>query len=222
MCRAVTGDARVTRKLYTDSDLAVVVFRRALLLTSIDPGAMRGDLADRLLPIELSPPDPKGRRSEEWLERKLKPIIPEVMGGLLDLTVQVLANPVEVEELPRMADAARVMAAVDAQRGTNSLGAFLEVRKGLNDTVFESDPVAAAVDALLHEESGRWKGTATDLLRDLERHGGYKSKSWPRSARSLSQRLTRLAPALRESRGIEMVRHDNARPRQIELRERQE
>ena len=36
-CKAVTGDAFVKRKLYTDGDLAVLAFRRVILLTSIDP-----------------------------------------------------------------------------------------------------------------------------------------------------------------------------------------
>ena len=39
LCRAVTGDGVVKRKLYSDADLAVLAFRRVVILTSIDAGA---------------------------------------------------------------------------------------------------------------------------------------------------------------------------------------
>src|SRR5687767_7851313 len=53
LCRAATGDGDVGRALYTDSDLAVFAFRRCIILNGIDVGALRGDLADRTLPINL-------------------------------------------------------------------------------------------------------------------------------------------------------------------------
>ena len=49
----MTGDGLVRRKLYTDSDLAVLAFKRCIVLTSIDHGALRGDLGDRLLLVDL-------------------------------------------------------------------------------------------------------------------------------------------------------------------------
>ena len=45
-CRE-TGDALVRRKLYTDSDLSVVRYRRVLIVNGIDIGAIRGDPAER-------------------------------------------------------------------------------------------------------------------------------------------------------------------------------
>ncbi len=56
MCRAVTGEGDVRRRLYTDGDLAVFSFRRCLLINGIDLGAIRGDLAERLVPINLHHP----------------------------------------------------------------------------------------------------------------------------------------------------------------------
>ena len=46
-CRASTGDALVRRKLYSDSELAVLTYRRAIILNGVDLGALRGDLGDR-------------------------------------------------------------------------------------------------------------------------------------------------------------------------------
>jgi hypothetical protein len=45
----------VRRQLYSDADLIVYSFRRAVIVTSIDLGAAKGDFGDRLLPINLDP-----------------------------------------------------------------------------------------------------------------------------------------------------------------------
>ena len=55
LCKAVTGDAFVRRRLFADDALAVDALHRVVALTSIDAGALRGDLADRLLALELEP-----------------------------------------------------------------------------------------------------------------------------------------------------------------------
>ena len=52
LCRAVTGDAWLRRRLYTDGELVVMSFRRVVLLTSIDAGALKGDLGDRVLLVD--------------------------------------------------------------------------------------------------------------------------------------------------------------------------
>ncbi len=41
------------RRLYENDDLTVRKFRRLVALTSIDPGALRGDLADRIVLFDL-------------------------------------------------------------------------------------------------------------------------------------------------------------------------
>ena len=53
LCRAATGEGDVRRALYTDGGLAVFAFRRVLLLNGIDVGALRGDLADRAIVVNL-------------------------------------------------------------------------------------------------------------------------------------------------------------------------
>jgi len=41
------------RELYTNSDVAVLAFRRVIASTGIDPGLLAADLADRMLTMEL-------------------------------------------------------------------------------------------------------------------------------------------------------------------------
>ena len=54
LCKAVTGDGIVERALYTDDDINVITFRRCIALTTIDAGRLAGDLAERLLTVELA------------------------------------------------------------------------------------------------------------------------------------------------------------------------
>ena len=64
LCRAVTGDGIVDRALYSDDDVVVLEFRRVLAMTTIDAGALAGDLAERLLTIELHTIPDRERREE--------------------------------------------------------------------------------------------------------------------------------------------------------------
>jgi len=201
MCRAVTGDGVLTRRLYTDSDIAVLSFRRALLLTSIDLGALRGDLADRLLTVELERIPAAARRTDGELRRAFEEAHPRILGALLDLLAQVLAALPEARaaltERPRMADFAEVLAALDLVTGENTTTAYIEAGTRLAADVVEGDPVAAAVRALMSVRQ-EWKGSAAELLDLLEQDDDHRRpRDWPASARALAGRLLRSAPALR-------------------------
>src|SRR5262249_40117998 len=63
LCRASTGDGWVDRALYTNAELTVLRFQRVVALTSIDPGALRGDLGDRIVMADLLRIEPEARRS---------------------------------------------------------------------------------------------------------------------------------------------------------------
>ena len=63
MCCIVTGAESVKRALFTDGDVFRVGYRRPLLLTGIDVGVIRPDLAERLLPLRLERPARPAHRS---------------------------------------------------------------------------------------------------------------------------------------------------------------
>ena len=197
LCRAVTGDALVRRRLYTDTALSVVTFRRVVLITSIDVGALRGDLGDRLVLFDLEPIQAQHRREDRELWQTFKEARARVLGGVLDLLVRLLRvmPTVKLPEKSRMADFHRVLAALDHVLGTSALDAYLEQRGRVAWEVVESDPLAQAIVDLISEE-GEFQGTATELLRRLEPL--KPPRDWPRSPRALSGRLRRLTPALRE------------------------
>ena len=123
-------------------------FRGAVIaLTSIDAGALRGDLGERLLLVELEPIAPEHRRTEQALNEAYRVAHPEILGALLDLLAAVLGRlaSVRVPKLPRMADFARVLAAVDATLGTDSLTLYAEQGKRIAGEVLDADPVGEVV-----------------------------------------------------------------------------
>jgi len=91
ICRAVTGESIVNRALYTDDGLSILSYRIALIVTAIDPGALRGDLAERMLPIELAPLGQRRRRERELLAA-FEQAKPALLGALLDEVAAVLRH----------------------------------------------------------------------------------------------------------------------------------
>jgi phage/plasmid primase-like uncharacterized protein len=217
LCKAVTGDGLVRRKLYTDSDLAVLAFRRVVALTSIDAGALRGDLGDRILLADLEPIHESRRRSETELEQTFERMRARIFGALLDLLVAVLAElpGVNVGRLPRMADFARVLAALDKVLGSNALDYYRQQRGRVVADVLDADPVAVAIQTLA--EATPWSGTQGELLKRITPDGS-RPDGWPKNARALTSRLRRLSPGLRQI-GVRILipQERTARGRIIEI-----
>ena len=220
LCRAVTGDGVVDRALYSDDDVVVLEFRRVIALTTIDAGALAGDLAERLVTLELHTiPDHK-RREETELDAAYKDAHPAILAGCFDLLAEVLAvlPDVELTSRPRMADFARVLAAVDKVTGWTTLDTYRAAARDSVSDVLDGDLFARALIEMV-QERGEWLGTASELLAAVptpER----PPKSWPKDATRASGQVKRLAPALRTI-GIEVddSRRGPApkRPRLLEL-----
>jgi hypothetical protein len=212
LCKAVTGDGIVDRALFTDDDVTVLAFRRVIAMTSIDAGALAGDLAERLVPVELHRITPERRRSDEQITHDFRAVQPATLGALLDLLGDVLAvlPAVQLEQLPRMADYARILAALDQVTGWTTLAAYVASAADVNETVLEADPIAATVRAHLTIHRHGWTGTAAQLLELITPES--PPRAWPRTPRALAGQLRRLAPALRAAGvTVDTVRTPSAR-----------
>jgi len=194
ICRAVTGDGLLRRQLYTDSDVSVLAFRRVVALTSVDPGRLQGDLADRMLTVELERIPADKRSSEEDLNVKWAKVHPRALGGLLHVAVNVLRElpAVRRTDLSRMADFGRVLLAVDAARGSNGYTTYAEQAGKTAQQVAEGDSVAIAIRENI---TRAWEGTASDLMARLT--GDRPAKDWPATPQGMGGRLSRAAPTLR-------------------------
>ncbi|MEU1419533.1 ATP-binding protein [Kitasatospora sp. NPDC005751] len=206
MCCIVTGAESVKRALFTDGDVHRSAYRRPLLLTGIDVGVIRPDLAERLLPLRLEPPLVRRTEAELWAE--YAEVLPIVLGSLLDLTVKVRAAEAETPTDLRMADFAHLCAQVDAATGFGSLTAYRASLDDLNDDVIEGDLMAQTV--LQHAETiapgQAQRMTSTEWLHCLSRlYSGDElrpvPKGWPTTGKVLSDRLKRLQPTL-AARGV--------------------
>jgi hypothetical protein len=189
--------------LYTDSAISVVTFRRAIILTGIDPGAMRGDLADRLLAIDLIQIPEEHRRDDTEVEAAFLAAHPAILGAILDLTSAVLrALPsIRLARRPRMADFGRILAAVDAVLGTNGLDRYLTQRGELQREAAEGDRIGSAVIAWMATRAD-WTGTAAELLEAITPE--RRPKDWPMTPRGMSSALRRVAQPL-EAAGITVI-----------------
>ena len=206
LCRLSTGAGFAARKLYTDDEESVISAARPVILNSIDAVVTRGDLADRALVLTLEAIRDVHRKPASDLWADFERVRPQILGALLDAMVVGLARlaTVQLEALPRMADFA--MWTVACEPGVFAEGAFLHAyernREGAVTTVIEASLVAGAICGLMRKRRGRvWEGTATQLYRELTRRVGEsvaKTRGWPGNAKSLSQRLKRLTPALRQ------------------------
>ncbi|MGW2367130.1 ATP-binding protein [Streptomyces sp. NPDC001667] len=206
MCCIVTGAETIKRALYTDGDVVRARYRRPLLLTGIDVGVIRPDLAERLLPLRLERPNVRRTEAELWAE--FGEVLPVVLGSLLDLTVKVRAADADIPTDLRMADFAHLCAQLDAATGLGALSAYRASLDDLNDDVIEGDLLAQTVlkhaagldaGAEVRMTSAEWLHCLTGLYSGED----YRPlpKGWPTTGKVLSDRLKRLQPTL-AARGV--------------------
>ncbi|MFF0745649.1 ATP-binding protein [Streptomyces sp. NPDC004111] len=206
MCCVVTGAESIKRALFSDGDVYRSRYRRPLLLTGIDVGIIRPDLAERLLPLRLERPQVRRTEAELWAE--YAEALPIVLGSLLDLTVKVRSAQADTPTDLRMADFAHLCAQLDAAQSWGVLAAYRASLDELNDDVIEGDLLAQTV--LKHAagmEAGteqrmtaaEWLHALTQLYTGEDYHP--LPKGWPTTGKVLSDRLKRLQPTL-AARGV--------------------
>jgi hypothetical protein len=206
LCSLATGGAYSKRKLYSDTDESSISIKRPVIANGIQAIATRPDSIDRTIHIEL--PRIPSYKPESELDAAFEKDHAKIFGGLLNLFHQTLASlpKVEIKNPPRMADFARLGEAMF--HATDTDGSFTELYRGnRTDSLqrsLESSPVTLALQEFIIIEKD-WTGSANELKTELERNHHHKGEGWPKSAKGMSDALTRLAPALREV-GIEFER----------------
>jgi putative DNA primase/helicase len=226
LCRLASGAGLETRKLYTDDEQSLIAVRRPIAFNGIPDVVSRGDLADRVISLLTPPIADDQRRREEDLDQEFIAAAPAILGGLLDGVVAGLkgraAAAAAMKETPRLADFAAFAAAAAAAfdwTADDFLSADEDNRATRVAQVVETDPVAEVIHRLMFPADDNaprlaldlqetWEGKATELLEELEKavsNGTRRQKRWPKNPKVLSERLRRIAPALRRL-GIEVDR----------------
>jgi len=201
LCRASTGEGFTKRELYSDDDDVIYQFRRCPGLNGINVAARRPDLLERCLLLELDAIPKDRRRPEKQLWREFEEARPRLLGAIFDALSRAMAllDSVHLPELPRMADFAVWGCAIAEAIGypqADFLAAYGGNQQVRNDEALQASPVAVMVLALM-EDREEWKGTASQLLTELEKltgqHGvNTQSKDWPKAANALSRELNKV------------------------------
>jgi hypothetical protein len=208
LCRISTGGGFGTRRLHTNDEEVLFYGKRPAILNGIDDIATRPDLAQRSITITL-PAIPKRKRvPESVLVPAMDADRPAILGGIFDALSAALRYQAGITgPFPRMADFARwAMAAERAfpvEQGTFRR-AYDEVQTAAVHLGIENDVVASGIVAFI-ASGGPWEGTTAELLgelRDRLPSSDKPPRGFPTSPQSMTKRLRRIAPLLREV-GIE-------------------
>lgn len=213
LCKAVTGDALVDRALYSDDDVSVLSFRRLLALTSIDTGALASDLSERMLTVEFLPIKSDQRRPHSAVAAAFAEGAPAIRSALFDVLAKVLAALPETHlaELPRMADFARILGALDQVMGWTTLDTYLVASQVSTADLLDAKPFTSTVADFV-DERGSWTGSVSQLM-ELLPVPDPRPRSWPVDTTRAAGQLKRDAPVLR-SIGITVDEAGRSRDRQ--------
>jgi len=161
----------------------------------MDAAALKGDLGERVVLVELDKIDKTSRRSESEIKARFEELRPRILGAFLTLLSKTLAAlpRVHLKEYPRMADFAKVLDALDMELGTERLATYLGQGERLADDVVEGDSVGTAIRSFMENRSD-WSGTMKELLEAIKPED--PPRDFPKSPRKLASRVKRLAPVL--------------------------
>ncbi len=206
ICRLSSGAGFGKRKFYTDLDEIQLRMKKPVILNGISDFVVRGDLIDRAVGIDL--PVVTAYKTDREADAEFKQIHPKVLGALMDMAVRSLQGHGSVQVNTRMADFASWAVACLGPEGEHFLDVYDKNKREMLLTTTEGDPLVEVVATFMATSEatigGEWKGTATELLvelnilasRDQKQH-----KYWPVDPTRLSSRLSRLEPTLR-TKGI--------------------
>ena len=210
LCRAVTGGAFSKRELYSDDSDILRTFKRQIIITGINIPSHAPDLLDRLLLIELERVQPHMRMDETTFWARFDADRPKLFGALLDAIAGALRHlpDIALDEMPRMADFARVACAYAEYAGIGTkkmLDTIMRHTSRQTQEVLDADPVASAVREFVRKR-GTWTGTMSDLLKLLNESAPTpRPDGWPRHANYLSRQLNVLEATLNDA-GISIRR----------------
>ena len=211
ICRMVTGAQTSNRALYTDDGLHLSTIMRTAVFSSINlPMGLREDGLERIVHVHCERIDSESRLRDSDMQQKFSSLHPEILGCLLSDISGVIENYSDaVKEvagkLPRMADYATLLAALDLHLDDEDeelppkfLESYLEiVQESMRERALD-DPFTSAIIRIAVE--GKFKGTFKtlhDVLENAPERPNDPKAFWPTNAKHLGNTLTLHAESLR-------------------------
>jgi hypothetical protein len=217
LCRASTGQASSSRKLYTDDDVVIHKYKMCVGINGISNSAIRPDLLDRAIFMGLDYIPRLNRKPEIDFWKEFHAARPKIMGGIFDVISKAISarDTIKLKGLPRMADFALWGCAISEALGRTSdeFMVVYDANISAGDyTALEASPIGTAVMSLM-SDIDNWTGTPSELLVELSRVAvadgvDTMSKSWAQTSFSLGKRIKKIIPNLRKI-GIKVERDRN-------------
>ena len=201
LCGATTGAGFQKRMLYRDDDDITYCFKRVFVLNGILLPTIAPDLMDRAIILELTRISTKGRKQETRFLKAFRDDLPDILGGVLDVMVMVIARRhEELEEYPRLADwyglgyiAADVLGVRE-----DFVIAYKGAEKAQHSEVVESHDVSMLLVEFM-EGKDNWDGTKNEIYAELSKMAEEKKiKKWPKTCSMFGKQLKTLYHNLEE------------------------
>lgn len=204
LCRLATGGGSSTRRLLSDSDETLFFATKPVMFNGIEQVVTQADLMARAILIMFKTMEAGVRLSTRELKARFDEKLPGILGALLDaMSLGLRRLPhVRLANAPRLVDFAEWASACEpafAARGA-FMAAYERNAEEAGHEALDADVLACCVREFMRERS-RWKGTATELLRQLTgllHRIGARPQNWPSAPNRLSQSLRRSTPLLRQ------------------------
>ena len=199
LCKVITGSGFSKRELYTNDEDVIREMRRVIGVNGINLVTTRPDLLQRSLLFQLEPIPESERKQGKVVMKELEEALPFILGGIFDIlskAMKIYRNNTYTD-LPRMADFSAWGCAISEAMGYGADRFIQAYKQNINDQNEEvlQDPVAVSIKELLESKQGKWEGSATELLNELDfiiEHQGRpieRDKTWPKAANKLVQRM---------------------------------
>ena len=205
LCRAVTGSGFSKRELYSDDSDIIYTFKRCISINGINLLAVKPDLLERSVLIELGRITKDGRKNEQDLLSEFDDALPGIVGGIMDAVSKAMniRPSINLQETPRMADFTIWGYAISEAlgfKGDDFLQYYTNNIELQHEEVVESNIEASFVLNLMEETNGSWEGSASDLLTEMEFNSKYglRDKEIPKTPQILSRRLNVIRTSMEE------------------------
>ena len=202
LCRAVTGSGFTKRELYSDDSVVIYNFKRCISINGINLMAVKADLLERTLLIELERVSKDERKNEQDLYREFDAMLPGILGGIFDIVSKTIKirPTVVLPEAPRMADFAMWGYAISEALeygGEKFMECYYRNINQQTDEVI-ADSFEASFMVSLVNQYGYWEGSASKLLKLMEQSPDLDSKhrELPKNSQALSHKLKTLKATL--------------------------
>ncbi len=203
LCRAVTGSGFSKRELYSDDSDIIYTFKRCISVNGVNLMAIKPDLLERSLLIELERVSKTERKNEQELMKAFDADLPGLLGAIMDAVVGALRLrfSVKLAETPRMADFAlwgHAIADALGYGGDRFIESYFRNIELQNEEIVSQNFIATFVIDLIEEKS-YWEGSASELLKMMElKFDDNRRIELPKTPQALSYQINILKTNLEE------------------------